>query len=135
MNTDDPPGLSHILETVLYYREDTKEEMSRFYNDVLGMGKAGYRVGSGKLLLFNADRSSVQDSPPAHGTTGRGHTCFVSAPGDYDRWQDWLRSKGAEIIEHIDWENPYQGRSFYFHDPAGNVLEIADQDIWPPAPS
>ncbi|MEQ8788558.1 MAG: hypothetical protein RIC55_19770 [Pirellulaceae bacterium] len=35
------------------------------------------------------------------------------------------------VIDEIDWMPPLRGRSFYFHDPAGNVLEIADRDIWP----
>jgi hypothetical protein len=26
-----------------------------------------------------------------------------------------------------------RGRSFYFHDPDANLLEIADADIWPTA--
>ncbi len=134
MSADGPPGLSHILETVLYTRTDTQEKTSRFYNEVLGMSERGYRVGSGKLLIFNADKSTVQSSPPAHGTTGRGHTCFVSTPGDYDRWKDWLREAGVDIIEEIVWENAYRGNSFYFHDPAGNVIEIADRDIWPQHP-
>ena len=29
----------------------------------------------------------------------------------------------------LEWDNGV--RSFYFHDPAGNVLEIADGDLWP----
>jgi len=130
--------LSGILETVLYCREDTREKMLRFYDDVLGLAecrisRGGYRLGSGMLLVFNSDKSSSQSSPPPHGTMGRGHTCFVSPPGDYGRWQQWLRGAGVEIIEEIDWDTPFHGRSFYFHDPAGNVLEIADRDIWPPA--
>ena len=134
MRTDRPPGLSHILETVLYSRTDTREQMGRFYGEVLGLAERGYRVGSGKLLIFNADKSTVQSSPPPHGTIGSGHTCFVSAPGDYDRWKSWLREARVVIIEEIAWEDPYQGNSFYFHDPAGNVIEIADRDIWPQPP-
>jgi catechol 2,3-dioxygenase-like lactoylglutathione lyase family enzyme len=110
--------------------------MFRFYDDVLGLAecrisRGGYRVGSGILLIFDADKSSSQSSPPPHGTIGRGHTCFVSPPGAYDHWQQSLRGAGVEVIEEIEWDKPFHGRSFYFHDPAGNVLEIADRDIWP----
>ena len=37
--------------------------------------------------------------------------------------------EAGSILEEIEWENGV--RSFYFHDPAGNVLEIADGDLWP----
>jgi catechol 2,3-dioxygenase-like lactoylglutathione lyase family enzyme len=131
-----PPKLSRILETVLYCRDDTRNEMIRFYDEVLGLREnrvsgAGYRLSNGMLLLFNADKSAIQSSPPPHGTTGRGHTCFVAPDGAYEAWKNWIRQADIEIIEEIEWTSPLSGRSFYFHDPAGNVLEIADSDIWP----
>lgn len=130
-------GLDRILETVVYYREENRDAMRRFYDDVLRLGTSrvssfGYRLGSSVLLIFDADRSVVQKSPPAHGTSGRAHACFVAAAGDYEPWKDRLRAAGVEILEEIAWSPPLMGRSFYFHDPAGNVLEIADCDIWPP---
>ncbi len=134
--TGNPPRLSRILETVLYCRDDNREDMMRFYTEVLGLGECrtpagGYRLGSGMLLIFNADRSAGQSSPPPHGTTGRAHACFVSPSGAYEGWKQWLLDAGVKIIEEIEWTPPLRGRSFYFHDPAGNVLEIADSDIWP----
>jgi catechol 2,3-dioxygenase-like lactoylglutathione lyase family enzyme len=40
------------------------------------------------------------------------------------------RTDEAEsMLQEIEWDNGV--RSFYFHDPAGNVLEIADGDLWP----
>ena len=33
------------------------------------------------------------------------------------------------IVHDSDWGGG--GRSFYFEDPAGNLLEIADRDFWP----
>lgn len=130
------PRLSRILETVLYCRDDTRDEMIRFYDLVLGLlenrvSEGIYRLSNGMLLLFNADRSAIQSSPPPHGTTGRSHTCFVAPDGAYDAWKSWIRQAAVEIIEEIEWTPPLSGRSFYFHDPAGNVLEIADSDIWP----
>jgi hypothetical protein len=34
------------------------------------------------------------------------------------------------VIEEIDWSRGIL--SFYFKDPAGNMLEIANGDMWPP---
>ena len=131
-----PPRLSRILETVLYCRDDTRNEMGKFYDEVLGLREnrvsgGSYRLSNGMLLLFNADKSTSQSSPPPHGTTGRAHTCFVAADGAYEAWKSWIRQANIEIIEEIEWTSPLSGRSFYFHDPAGNLLEIADRDIWP----
>ena len=131
-----PPKLGRILETVLYCHYETREAMNKFYDEVLGLrenriSSGGYRLGSGVLLLFNADKCESQSSPPPHGTSGRGHVCFVAPDGAYEAWQNWIRQAGIGIIEEIEWKPPLCGRSFYFHDPAGNVLEIADKDIWP----
>lgn len=126
--------LAGILETVVYCTSANAEETRRFYRDVLGLepvreGSAAHRIGSGVFLLFNADESSVQNSPPAHGARGRVHTCFLAADGDYEEWKARLAEHGVEITEEIRW--PSGPRSFYFDDPAGNVLEIAEADMWP----
>lgn len=126
--------LSGVLETVVYCTSDTEDETRRFYRDVLGLrpfreDSVGHRLGAGVFLLFNRDESSVQDSPPPHGAVGPMHTCFLAAPGDYDRWKDDLTAKGVEIVEELEWDRGL--RSFYFEDPAGNMLEIAEGDMWP----
>ena len=127
--------LAGILETVVYCTTENEHETRRFYRDVLGLepvreDSVAHRIGSGLLLVFNADESSAQDSPPAHGRPdARVHVCFLAAPEEYDRWKEKLMDDGVEIVEEIDWR---QGpRSFYFEDPAGNVLEIAEKDMWP----
>ncbi|MFO0837792.1 MAG: VOC family protein [Phycisphaerae bacterium] len=129
--------LAGVLETVLYCRDHNYAETIRFYENLLGLrnqrmrGTNGYRLGASILLIFNADRSANQASPPPHGTSGRAHTCFVAPKGAYQAWMDRIKAAGVAILEEIQWDPPLHGRSFYFHDPAGNVLEIADRDIWP----
>ena len=126
--------LERILETVLYYSSGQEDELARFYSEVLGLhavGRGGltFRVGDGLLLLFDADLSSVQSRPPPHGARGPIHTCFVARADDYEGWKQRLIDEGGSILQEIDWDNGV--RSFYFRDPAGNVLEIADGDLWP----
>ena len=128
------PSLSGVLETVVYCTTENEEATRRFYRDVLGLRafgatSGGHRVGTGVFLVFNRDESSVQDSPPAHGATGRVHVCFLASPDDYERWKAHLADHGVEIASEIEW--PSGPRSFYFDDPAGNVLEIAERDMWP----
>ena len=129
--------LERILETVLYYSSGQEAELARFYGGVLGLrpvGRGGltFRVGAGLLLLFDAGLASAQSQPPPHGARGPVHTCFVARADDYDAWKQRVSDEPASILQEIEWENGV--RSFYFHDPAGNVLEIADGDLWPGGP-
>jgi catechol 2,3-dioxygenase-like lactoylglutathione lyase family enzyme len=127
-------NLSGVLETVVYCTNENEEATRRFYREVLGLqplreDSVAHRLGGSVFLLFNADESSVQDSPPAHGApNARVHTCFLAAPGEYERWKERLAAEGVEITQEIEW--PSGPRSFYFEDPAGNVLEIAEADMW-----
>jgi catechol 2,3-dioxygenase-like lactoylglutathione lyase family enzyme len=131
------PRLSRILETVLYYAAGQEEDVERFYGEVLGLPRVGrglhFRLGEGLLLLFDAQESSQQASPPAHGAAGPVHTCFVAPEPDYTAWKEYLSDHETPLLEEITWENGV--RSFYFADPAGNVLEIADGDMWPRPPA
>jgi catechol 2,3-dioxygenase-like lactoylglutathione lyase family enzyme len=136
------PEMSGVLETVLYYTHE--EQARRFYCEVMGMHLLGQtpgrqiflRAGTSVFLLFNAEATQKPGSLPAHGATGPGHVCFLVPAGSYGPWQDHLRSAGVEILEEVDWppggsgQSPL-GSSFYFRDPCGNLLEIANADFWP----
>jgi catechol 2,3-dioxygenase-like lactoylglutathione lyase family enzyme len=126
--------LTGVLETVLYYPAGREQELARFYGEVLGLQSVGrggltFRIGSGVLLLFDAERSSDQAKPPPHGAKGSIHTCFIAAAEDYEGWKGRLVANAVPIVDEIEWSNGV--KSFYFHDPAGNLLEIADGDLWP----
>ena len=129
---DRPPPLAGILETVLYCTTETAEAIHHFYSDTLGLRRIsewGYRLGSQILLLFNADETRDQEWPPAHGASGKGHMCFTVSPSGYEDWKKFLEGQGVVITEEIDWSRGVM--SFYFEDPAGNVLEISNGDMWP----
>jgi catechol 2,3-dioxygenase-like lactoylglutathione lyase family enzyme len=125
--------LQGVLETVLYHSSGEEEALARFYGEVLRLQRLGggltFRLGAGVLLLFDRERSVVQATPPPHGATGSVHTCFVAAADDYDDWKRRVAENDVPILEERTWDNGV--KSFYFHDPAGNVLEIADGDLWP----
>ncbi len=124
--------LTRVLETVLYYRAEERDAVFRFYGEVLGLEEVGqglaFRLGDGLVLLFDADASSRQERPPPHGAHGSVHTCFVADPESYGAWKEHLHARGVAVTDEITWPNGV--RSFYFDDPAGNVLEIADGDMW-----
>ena len=132
------PEMKGVLESVLYCDSFDEDKVRKFYTDVLGMRQIGgmrfaYRAGTSEhvFLLFNRDDTSFQERPPAHGATGPIHMCFEAAPGTYDDWKTYFASVGVEMRQETTWGDGQ--RSFYFDDPAGNVLEMAEGDFWPEA--
>ena len=128
------PTITSVLETVLYYSDQARAEA--FYSDVLGMRLMDkeprrslfYRAGTSVVLLFDASETDKGGKLPAHGARGSVHTCFCVAPEEYEPWKRYLEGRGVEILQQVRWS---RGLSFYFHDPDGNLLEIANADIWP----
>ena len=133
-------SLAGVLETSLYHDGGGREAVERFYGDLLGLPVVAgwpdglaFRVGAGVLLLFDRDRLADRGGPVAdHGTSGPGHACLLAGADDYEHWREQLEAAGVELVHDSAWSGG--GRSFYFKDPAGNLLEIADRDIWPQRP-
>ncbi len=123
-----------ILETCLYV--DDLDDAERFYGEVLGLERLSkaegrhvfFRLGGGMLLLFKPEASLRGDELPGHGAKGPGHCCFKVREADYEAWKAHLGAKGVAIVAEQAW--PKGGKSCYFHDPAGNVLELAPARIW-----
>jgi catechol 2,3-dioxygenase-like lactoylglutathione lyase family enzyme len=133
----EPPAL--ILETAVYV--DDLGAAEAFYEGVLGLERIGrvpgrhvfYRAGAGVLLVFNPAATEVVDpkSPlpvPAHGARGPGHLCFAAEPLGIEAWRERLVADGVVVEAEVSWPNG--ARSFYFRDPAGNSLEVAEARLW-----
>ena len=127
--------LAGILETVVYCTTENEEETRRFYRDVLGLQPVREEAwGTG-----SARASSCSSTPTSRRCRTRrlrtAHAMRGSIPAssrslaDYERWKQRLTENGVEIVQEIEW--PSRPRSFYFEDPAGNVLEVAEGDMWP----
>ena len=132
-----PPRFDAILETALYCDGAAREEVERFYSEVLALREltrfddgVAYRVGAGILLIFDRERLVRRTEPHTrHGTSGSGHACLQASAGQYEAWKQRLPAEGVTLDHEASW--PGGARSFYFRDPAGNLLEIADRDLWP----
>ena len=128
-----------MLETALYHDSESRDAMERFYGEVLGLAAVSrwpdgvaFRAGAGVLLIFDRERLAARGGPIAdHGTSGPGHACLLAAGDAYEQLRERIAAGGVEIVHDQQW--PGGGRSFYFKDPAGNLLEVADRDIWPAA--
>ena len=83
-----------------------------------------FRCGDGVLLIFDPRESRAAGREvPSHGASGPGHIAFTAKPEDLSAWRKQLHEAGVFIEQEMDWEEG--GRSIYFRDPAGNVVELA----------
>ena len=126
---------TRVLETCLYVDDLAKAE--RFYCEVLGLALEGRQdgrhvflhCGEQMLLLFNPLASrELNDQFPPHGSFGPGHVALGVREAELPGWVNWLHQQGVAIEKVIDW--PAGGKSVYFRDPAGNLLELATPRIW-----
>jgi catechol-2,3-dioxygenase len=123
-----------IKETCFYARD--LEEAKNFYHELLELPVIDYLkdkhiffcAGDSVLLCFNPDDSRNKKSPPAHYGNGKLHFAFEVSRDDYENTKLDILKKGIKIIDSVKWKNGQE--SFYFEDPAGNVLEIVPQGIW-----
>jgi len=123
-----------ILETSLYTNDLAQAES--FYQNVLGLElfakETGrhlfFRCGDQMLLLFNPEKTALENEVAPHGSHGPGHVAFAVALAELDPWISRLKQHGVEIEKDVFW--PGGGRSIYFRDPAGNCLELASPLLW-----
>ena len=129
-----------VIETTMCCRD--LEAAEAFYTDILRLDVFArdkgrhvfFRCGDGMLLLFNPEDTSSRvttvagSTMPLHGTTGEGHVAFRAEDEEIDRWRQRLEARGVEIEAEINW--PEGGRSIFFRDPAGNVLEFTTPVTW-----
>lgn len=126
---------TRVFETCLY--TDDLPTAREFYTRVMGLEIASdfstrgiaFRCGAGVVIVF--DRKTCQFAEggiPGHGTTGVGHMAFAVNGEDLPKWRDHLAKCGITIESEVDW--PSGGRSIYFRDPVGNVLELATPTLW-----
>ena len=90
------------------------EGLSPFYGDVLGLPLEADAIQIGETAL----RFESQDGEPFY------HFALLG-PGDrFDAALAWARQRVELLGDVFDFEF-WDARAFYFHDPAGNIVELA----------
>ncbi len=131
--------LEGVLEAAIYM--DDLEEAKAFYGGVLGLEEVTaregnhvfFRCGTTVVLVFDPTKTTKQSldarlAIPPHGSSGASHICFGASGNQLDHWKILLQEKGVAIESEITWPNG--ARSFYFRDPGGNSLEVAQPRLW-----
>jgi catechol 2,3-dioxygenase-like lactoylglutathione lyase family enzyme len=133
------PMLRDLKETALYV--DDLERAKHFYRTVLGLTPlveeprfCALDVAAKHVLLLFARGASLTETRlpggviPAHNGTGPLHAAFAVDTDELPAWEAHLQSHGVEILSRMSW--PRGGRSIYFHDPDGHVLELLTPGVW-----
>lgn len=133
------PRIAGLLETALYV--DDMARSARFFAGVLGLAPmleserlTAFDAGAGGVLLVFARGASRDDSAtpggtiPGHDGAGPLHMAFAIAAEDYDPWLARLGEAGIAVTGEVIW--PAGGRSLYFEDPDGHVIELATPGLW-----
>lgn len=136
--------MNGLFETALFVRDLSRA--ADFYQDVLGLdkfretdGACVFAVAKRQLLLLISEEKARTSSktpggevPPCVAGTGEvvgaGHVAFTVTESELEAWRSRLQSHGVELLNEVVWEPG--GRSLYFRDPDGHLLELATPGVW-----
>ena len=133
------PRLDGVLETALYV--DDLDRAQRFYESVLALRPLvsdsrfrAYAAG-GKSVLLIFQRGATLETVtlpggtiPPHDGHGPLHMAFAVPADELAAWETRLIAHNVEIEGRTDW--PKGGKSIYFRDPDGHLLELATPGLW-----
>jgi catechol 2,3-dioxygenase-like lactoylglutathione lyase family enzyme len=133
VTTGPVPPLNGLLEVAIYV--DDMARSAAFYQRVLGFDVIGeydrlwaLAAGPKQVLLICKRGASLHVSLGPHDAQGQQHIAFAIAEESLDAWRETLNAQQV-AIEHVhDW--PRGGRSLYFRDPDGHLVELASPGVW-----
>ena len=131
---------SALVESCLHVEDLNRSR--EFYSDLFGylLMKSDERfcafdVGHCQVLLLCLRGSDPNGTVlpfgtiPAHGTSGQAHLGFGVPAASLSAWRERLEQKGVPIESTLTW--PDGGKSIYFRDPDGHLLELLTPGVWP----
>jgi catechol 2,3-dioxygenase-like lactoylglutathione lyase family enzyme len=134
-----PPRVTGVLETCLYV--ENVERSRSFYEKLFGFKTL---VGDKRICVFDVapaqvlilfERGATQEPVPVgdgfippHDAVGRQHFAFAIAADDFDPWKRHLAANGIDVESEIAWRSG--GKSLYFRDPDGLLVELATPGLW-----
>ncbi|HEU5303589.1 MAG TPA: VOC family protein [Gemmatimonadales bacterium] len=132
------PEVRGVLETSLYVSE--LERSRSFYTSLFqfpvllqderfcALDVCGRQV----LLLFTTAAAGPLTTPggiiPGHGARGHLHLAFAIGRDELDPWERRLAQAQIQVESRVQW--PRGGKSIYFCDPDGHLIELATPGLW-----
>lgn len=129
------PKLTSLLEIVLFVEEIDRS--TTFYKAVMGLPQSRdgvFVVATGQLLLLAKQGTTAVPKQlpggtiPTCGAVGSQHVAFAVAAADFESWRSHLLDHGITDLSEVNWSRG--GRSLYFRDPDGHLLELATPGLW-----
>lgn len=125
-----------IKETCIYVKD--LQRTRDFYTQKIGLPLISlvenrhvfFKAGSSVLLCFIAEETKKETKVPPHGASGSVHFAFQVRKEEYDAALDQIKTAGITILHQHVWKKDL--RSFYFHDPDNNLVEIIEEGMWEP---
>lgn len=135
------PSLRGVLETSLYVENLARS--AAFWEGVMGLERLvpadgrfiAYDAGKSTVLLLFVKGGALETvhmpggTIPPHDGAGRTHVAFAVGEAELAEWEARLAQAGVEIEGRATW--PRGGRSVYFRDPDGHLVELATPGLWP----
>jgi catechol 2,3-dioxygenase-like lactoylglutathione lyase family enzyme len=133
------PALRGVLETSLYVSdlERSREFYTRLFSFPILLQDDRFCAlsvcGRQVLLLFHRDASvnpvtTAGGTIPSHGGDGQLHLAFAIGRDEFDAWERRLQSEATPVESRVGWYRG--GKSIYFRDPDGHLLELATPGVW-----
>ena len=127
-------NIRRIKETCIYVTD--LERTKAFYTDTLGLPLISlvkgrhvfFRAGESVLLCFIAAQTEKEAELPPHGARGSVHFAFEVSRQDYAAALQKISEAAIPVLHQQVWPNGL--RSFYFHDPDKNLVEIIEEGLW-----
>ena len=117
------------------------ERSAQFYEQVLGLSPLSrddrlyaYDCGPRSVLLLFARGATSETARlpggeiPPHEGFGRLHFALAVRAEDLGAWEERLAAEGVAVEGRMNW--PRGGKSLYFRDPDGNLVELATPGLW-----
>ena len=135
----DRPTVRGVLETCLYVTDVAASRA--FYERIFGFHAmvgderiCAFDAGLGSVLILFKRGGTPKPIPigdgfiPAHDGGGHQHYAFAIDAADFEPWKAHLAGLGVALASEVAW--PQGGRSLYFRDPDGLLVELATPGLW-----
>lgn len=131
--------ITGLLETGIYV--DDVSRAAEFYRRIFGFSQlvaddrlCALSVADQDVFLIFKKGASLKPVVmpggvlPPHDGSGQQHFAFSVPASDLPAWEQRLEQNGVAIESRMTW--PRGGRSIYFRDPDGHLVELVTPGCW-----